>query len=84
MPRLSPRAIALRALTAATRGVWQVFLVVNFSHLLDGDFTVFNEHNETLAALLNFQLCLTDTFTTPDFIRPDHFANMTDMYLSVI
>ena len=60
MPRLSPRAIALRALTAATRRVRQVFLVCNISHLLDGDFTVFDEHNETFVALLNFQRRLTD------------------------
>jgi hypothetical protein len=64
MPRLSPRAIALRALTAATRRIRQEFLDVNISHLLDGDFTVFDEHNETFVALLNFQRRLTDLRNT--------------------
>ena len=71
MPHLSPRAIALRALTAATRRVRQVFLVVNFSHLLDRDFSVFNEHNETFVTPLNFQRRLTDLCNTRFYLpRP--------------
>ena len=59
MPRLSTRAIALRALTAATRRIRQIFLLENFSHLIDGNLTVLNEHNESFLALLQCQRRLT-------------------------
>ena len=50
MPHLRARAIALRALTAATRRVRQIFLIVNFFHIISGDFTVLTEHNESFLA----------------------------------
>ena len=55
MPRLSTRAIAPRALTAATRCVRQILLIVNFFHLISGDFTVLTEHNESFLALIEFE-----------------------------
>jgi hypothetical protein len=48
MPRLSARAIALRALTAATRRVRQIFLIVNFFRLI-------SEHNESFLAFIEFK-----------------------------
>ena len=55
MPRLSARFIALRALTAATRRIRQIFLIVNFFDLIAGDFSGLTEQNESFLALLQFQ-----------------------------
>ena len=71
MPRLSARAIALRALTAATRRVRQIFLIVNFFHLVAGDFTVLTEHNESFLTLLHFERRLDELRKTRSYLsRP--------------
>lgn len=55
MPHISARAIALRALTASTKRLRQIFLVANFAHLATGNWSVFNQSNESFIALLLFQ-----------------------------
>ena len=72
MPRLSARAIALRALTAATRRVWQIFLIVNFFHLVAGDFTVLTEHNESFLALIEFERKLDELRKTRYYLSRDN------------
>lgn len=62
MPHLNARAIAPKTLTAATRRICQIFIIDNIFHLLDGDFTIFNEQNDLFVALLNYQQCLTDVW----------------------
>jgi hypothetical protein len=72
MPRLSARAIALRALTAATRRVRQIFLIVNFFHLVAGDFTVLTEHNESFLALIEFERKLDELRKTRYYLSRDN------------
>ena len=55
MPRISARAIALRALTASTKQLRQIFLIANFAHLATGNWSVFNQSNESFISLLLFQ-----------------------------
>ena len=55
MPHISARAIALRALTASTKRLRQIFLIVNFAHLATGNWSVFNQSNKSFIALLLFQ-----------------------------
>ena len=72
MPRLSARAIALRALTAATRRVQQIFLIINFFHLVAGDFTVLTEHNESFLALIEFERKLDELRKTRYYLSHDN------------
>jgi hypothetical protein len=40
---MNAKAIALKALTAATRQIWQVFIIDNIFHMLDGDLMILSE-----------------------------------------
>ena len=55
MPRVTPRQVALRALTMAARRVRQVFIILNSQQLLDGDYSDLNEHNDSFDALLLYE-----------------------------
>ena len=55
MPCLNAKSIALKALTACTRQVGQIFMITNIFHLLDGDLTILSKHHESFIALLDYQ-----------------------------
>ena len=55
MSRVTPRQVALRALTAATRRIRQLFIVVNAQQLLEGDFSNLNKLNDSFVALLLYE-----------------------------
>ena len=64
MPRVTPRQVALRALTAATRRIRQLFIVVNAQQLLEGDFSNLNELNDSFVALLLYEHHLKQLYST--------------------
>jgi hypothetical protein len=58
MPRVTPRRLALRALTTATRRIRRLFIVQNVKELLNGDLTELNKHKDSFLALSTYELCL--------------------------
>ena len=76
MPRVTPQQIALRALTAATQRIRQLFIVLNADKLLDCNFGDLNEHNASFVALLLYE-CELKRLRSTRYVTPREHQSYT-------
>ena len=80
MPRVTPQQVDLRALTAATRCIHQLFIMVNAQHLLEGNFSNLHELNDSFDPLLLYERRLKQLGSTRYVTPREHHSYSVWVY----